>query len=502
MNSNIQGKIIATCQQGDLQGIVEEDVLAFYNIPYGENRGRFQPVDRPSCWQGIRDAARPGPVFPQLRSRLAPVIGTTPEEANQSEDAFRLNIWTRDTKGKLPVLFWIHGGGFMTGGGALRWYHGNQLAASGRIVVVTVNYRLGSLGNLYLPGVSEGNLALRDLLAALHWVQDNIAAFGGDPNSITIAGQSAGAWYSTALMACKQAQGLFKQVCLLSCPGSIQPMSKEGAQHLAERLCEKLEVSSSGEQLASLQIDQLLAAESELAKEIARPYEVSLSFIPIADGVLLHEDIMADAIAVSGGKITLMVGTTKEETTAFLHANHDTICSLPEPLVLEPFRKFYGEHAKTAFDHYKTRRLHANNYTQIVDMTSDQMFSFPTHQFASNMSAAGSDTFVYYFVYPSRNSWLVSCHCMELPFLFGNFEKWENAPMLEDADDDNIRLLSNKLQQALLNFVVLGVPNTEDSILWPKYNVEKRMTLVLDEESEAVSDPLDMQSHIHELIFN
>lgn len=209
------------------------------------------------------------------------MIGTTPEEANQSEDAFRLNIWTSDTKGKLPVLFWIHGGGFMTGGGALRWYHGNQLAASGRIVVVTVNYRLGSLGNLYLPGVSEGNLALQDLLAALHWVQDNIAAFGGDPNSITIAEQS-----------------------------------------------------------------------------------------------------------------------------------------------------------------------------------------------------------------------------MELPFLFGNFEKWENAPMLENADDDNIRLLSNKLQQVLLNFVVLGVPNTKDSILWPKYNVEKRMTLVLDEESEAVSDPLDMQSRIHELILN
>lgn len=288
MNSNAKAKNITTCQQGDLQGIVEEDVLAFYDIPYGENRGRFQPVDEPLGWQGVRDATKPGPVFSQLRSRLASVNGTTPEELNQSEDAFRLNIWTSDTSAKLPVLFWIHGGGFMTGGGALRWYHGHQLAASGKMIVVTVNYRLGALGNLYLPGVSEGNLALQDLLAALHWVQNNIAAFGGDPSAITIAGQSAGAWYSTVLMACKQAEGLFKQACLLSHPGSVQPLPQERARSLAEKLCNKLEIESSGEQLANIPIDQLLAAEIEVAKEIALLYEVTLSFIPINDGVFLH----------------------------------------------------------------------------------------------------------------------------------------------------------------------------------------------------------------------
>ncbi len=159
-------------------------------------------------------------------------MGSKPEEKNQTEDAFRLNVWTTGSHTKKPVLFWIHGGGFLTGGGALPWYNGQSLAENGDIVVVNVNYRLGALGHLYQPGVADDNLALHDLITALTWVKDNIAVFGGDPEQITVAGQSVGAWYTLALFASPMASQLINRIGLLSFPGAAEPLTKEKAAML------------------------------------------------------------------------------------------------------------------------------------------------------------------------------------------------------------------------------------------------------------------------------
>ncbi|MEN2369609.1 carboxylesterase family protein [Leuconostoc lactis] len=177
-------------------------------------------------------ATKPGPIFNQDINRLGPVMGSKPEEKNQTEDAFRLNVWTTGSHTKKPVLFWIHGGGFLTGGGALPWYNGQSLAENGDIVVVNVNYRLGALGHLYQPGVADDNLALHDLITALTWVKDNIAVFGGDPEQITVAGQSVGAWYTLALFASPMASQLINRIGLLSFPGAAEPLTKEKAAML------------------------------------------------------------------------------------------------------------------------------------------------------------------------------------------------------------------------------------------------------------------------------
>ena len=170
------------------------------DVPYASDAGRFKIAQPARPWEGTRDATKPGPVFPQTAGRLSFVMGNTAEEKNQSEGAFSVNIWTPDTEGRCPVLFWMHGGAFMTGGGAIPWYSGEALARDKGIVVVNVSYRLGVLGNLYLPEIADVNLSVHDVNQALVWVHENIRYFGGDPDNITIAGQSAGAWYAVVMM--------------------------------------------------------------------------------------------------------------------------------------------------------------------------------------------------------------------------------------------------------------------------------------------------------------
>lgn len=211
-------------------------------------------------WEGTRDASEPGPVFPLNKSRLSPVLGNKPGEEFQSEDAFHVNVWTPSLAGSRAVLFWIHGGAWVTGGGALPWYRGANLAKNGDVVVVTVSYRLGALGTLNLPGVANGNMAVGDLLAALKWTKENIAAFGGDPDRMTVAGQSAGAWYTVMLSGHLEASKLFKRSIALSYPGSFTPISKERATELAEALVEELGCKDNPARIADVPIADVLKA--------------------------------------------------------------------------------------------------------------------------------------------------------------------------------------------------------------------------------------------------
>ena len=192
----------------------------FRGVPYAAapvGELRFSPPQPAPPWQGVRDATQDGPIAPQGRSRLAHVMGDF--ERPQSEDCLTLNIWTPAAdSAKRPVLVWIHGGAFASGSGSLPWYSGERFAANGDVVVVSINYRLGALGFLCLPGVSDGNLGLLDQVAALRFVRDNIAAFGGDPDNVTVVGQSAGAASIAILMTMPPARGLFRRAILQSTP--------------------------------------------------------------------------------------------------------------------------------------------------------------------------------------------------------------------------------------------------------------------------------------------
>ena len=212
--------LVVRTKAGELRGARENGIAVFRGVPYAAapvGELRFAPPQPVPAWRGVRDASQDGPIPPQGRSRLAHVMGDF--ERPQSEDCLTLNIWTpaADSK-KRPVLVWIHGGAFASGAGSLPWYSGERFAANGDVVVVSINYRLGALGFLCLPGVSDGNLGLLDQVAALRFVRDNIAAFGGDPDNVTVVGQSAGAASIAILMTMPQARGLFRRAILQSTP--------------------------------------------------------------------------------------------------------------------------------------------------------------------------------------------------------------------------------------------------------------------------------------------
>src|SRR6478609_2261090 len=229
---------------GELRGTYENGIAVFRGVPYAAapiGELRFSPPQPTPPWQGVRDATQDGPIPPQGRSRLAHIMGDF--ERRQSEDCLTLNIWTPAAYSKKrPVLVWIHGGAFASGAGSLPWYSGERFAANGDVVVVSINYRLGVLGFLCLPGVSDGNLGLLDQVAALRFVRDNIAAFGGDPDNVTVVGQSAGASSIAFLMTMPQARGLFRRAIMQSTPFGRLTRVLDDSHRVGRRLLEVLEL--------------------------------------------------------------------------------------------------------------------------------------------------------------------------------------------------------------------------------------------------------------------
>src|SRR4051794_33162844 len=224
---------VAATTSGRVRGTAEDGTVAFLGIPYARppfGVRRFGlPVPEPA-WEGVRDATAYGPTAPQP-NRPFTII---PEPVVAGDDCLNLNVFTPDLGSVgLPVMVWIHGGGFTAGGNTSPWYRGHRFARDG-VVVVSVNYRLGAEGFLAIPGAPT-NPAIRDWLAALNWVQDNISAFGGDPNQVTIAGQSAGGVACATLLTTPAAAGLFHGAICMS--GAIPPpLSPDGATALTEAM--------------------------------------------------------------------------------------------------------------------------------------------------------------------------------------------------------------------------------------------------------------------------
>src|SRR5215471_13063695 len=280
-------ELVVRTKAGDLRGARENGVAVFRGVPYAAppvGELRFQPPQPVAAWQGVRDATRDGPIPPQGRSRLAHIMGDF--ERPRSEDCLTLTIWTPAADaGKRPVLVWIHGGAFGSGAGSLPWYSGERFAANGDVVAVSINYRLGALGFLCLPGVSSGNLGLLDQVAALRFVRDNIAAFGGDPGNVTVVGQSAGAASIAILMTMPVARGLFRRAILQSTPFGRMSRKLEDAHRIGGRLLEVLSLKAEeAEKLKSLPFAQILTAQSEVARLEKKFADALAPFWPVIDG--------------------------------------------------------------------------------------------------------------------------------------------------------------------------------------------------------------------------
>jgi para-nitrobenzyl esterase len=474
---------------GELRGVRENGVAVFRGVPYAAapmGDLRFAPPRPVPAWQGVRDASHDGPIAPQGRSRLAHVMGEF--ERPQSEDCLTLNIWTPalDAR-KRPVLVWIHGGAFASGAGSLPWYSGERFAANGDAVFVSINYRLGALGFLCLPGVSDGNLGLLDQVAALRFVRDNIAAFGGDPDNITAVGQSAGAASIAILMTMPQAKGLFRRAILQSTPFGRMARTLEDAHRIGRRLLEVLGLTpAQAGQLRSLPFAEFVAAQGEVARLEKKFADAMAPFWPVIDGKSYPGEVAPALKAGVGAEIDTMIGTTREEMAAFYCIDQE-VAKADASAIEGVFASMFKSDHRPYYEEIRRTRASKANAALLGDLMSDAMFRIGSLRMAEARADQRRPAYVYQFDWQSPADF-ESCHCLELPFVFNNLENWTDSPMLKGAKPAEIGGLAEAMHGAWIAFARSGAPNHPRLPAWPPYLREDRMTMRFDSVIGPVSD--------------
>lgn len=432
--------ITAKSASGTLRGRIEDGMTVFRGVRYAECE-RFGAPRPVPAWDGEADAATDGPIAPQRPSRLEPVVGI-PERPEQAEDCLTLTITTPGADhAARPVLVWFHGGAWVWGAGSWKWYGGHRLARDGDVVVVSANYRLGVLGYLRAPGISEGNLGLADQLAALRWVRDNIAAFGGDPDAVTVAGQSAGGHSVQCLLGMPAAEGLFRRAILQSPPGGLGLGKADVARRSAKRFIARL-----GADPRTAPVEAILDAQVAVARQAAGRLGLNTApqFMPVAGaGPLPDEAGWATCLTRRAPGLDVIIGTTGREMGAFYALNPVFRRTRRTPVVGSTL---------------------ANGAELAVGTAA---FYRPARRLATRLSAAGARVWTYRFDYAAPASPFGASHCIELPFLLGTDADWASAPMLAGAHPRDIEILGRRVRASWLGFIRTGTPTTDTP--WPQY---------------------------------
>jgi para-nitrobenzyl esterase len=482
---------VASTGLGDLKGAAGDGIAIFRGVPYAAppiDERRFLPPEPAPHWQGLRDATMHGPIAPQAPSRLRLAMGdfTWP----QSEDCLTLTISTPAPDGKArPVLVFLHGGAYISGAGSLDWYDGGTLAREGDIVVVGVNYRLGALGWLRREGISEGNLGLLDQAAALAWVRDHIAGFGGDPERVTVAGQSAGGSSIACLLTMPAARPLFRRAIMQSAGLGRPPISPEHAQRVADQLLRALGIDGDAadalQRLRAVPVPQLVETQMGIARQNARFADMSPPFQPVLGGFAGAKPFIAEVARQLDGK-ELMIGVTREEMHAFFAP--DPAMADPDPAaVAERFAALAGD-AK-AIELYRRRRPGGTVRDLLGDLVTDSVFMLPSFDLAEMVADGGGRVFAYQFDWAPPQSPFKACHCIELPFVFGSFPAWRDAQMLAGGDPAEMAALSALIRRAWIAFVRDGDPKHDGMPPWPAYDRAGRQTMRFASVVGPAGDP-------------
>lgn len=459
------GETVVQTTAGLVQGTDEDGIYRYLGIPYAQASERFVPAEDVTSWDGIFMADHYGPISPQ---GVISGLGDAGSQEGTDNNSQNLNIWTPGLGDgeKRPVMVWLHGGGFSTGSANEEGYDGENLSRSGDVVVVSVNHRLNVFGYLDLSAYGEkyqdsANVGIRDIVDSLEWIQDNIEAFGGDPDNVTVFGQSGGAKV-LALMTSPYAKGLFHKGIVQS--GATETMgvifnSQEASTRLTENILKKLDITEENiEDIQTVPVEELEAAAAEALSETGEELELpaalgggySMDWEPVVDGdVLPTNPVTEDSFADAGADIPLLIGSNLNEWSGFFEADP-----------IEPTEGL-------------TAALHAA-YPGKTELTAEQVdtttIRLPLLKIMSHKAdQKAAPVYAYLFTYGD------SYHGAEIPYVFNNVSGGEEE-----------QALAEQVSQAWVNFARTGTPGAEGIPEWEPYTRESGATMILDTEPELV----------------
>lgn len=477
--------VIAT-SEGRLRGLLDNGLAVFRNVPFAApptGALRFMPPAPAERWSDVRDATQDGPICPQLPARLVPLMG--PIEAAQDEDCLTLTIWGPEPREHArPVLVWFHGGGYASGAGSLPWYSGERIAREHDIVVVGVNYRIGALGYLYQPNLIAGNMGLQDQIAALRWIGRNISSFGGDAGRITLMGQSGGAHSITCLMAMLETRSLVTRAVLLSTPFGMQTIPAKAAAEAGAAVLDMLKIDpSQPDALSRLQqvpVADILHAQLAVMRKPWRPAgDPTPPFGPAAVGGLPAGAEFDQAVLSAAAKnIDVMLGTTRDEMTPF-YVQDPRIQNAPPGTLTDLAQNLFGHAASERLQMAKRDRPGTTDLQALCDAQNARYFVEGTYALAASVAESGRNAWVYQFDWQSPNTAWGACHCIELPFAFGSWQGFGDAPMIGKVTPQ-AECLSDVMRRAIGRFVTAGDPNGDNLRHWPRFDSASRAVFHFD----------------------
>ena len=484
---------IVQTEYGKVRGYTHHGVFTYKGIPYATSE-RFQAAQKPASWQGVRSSMSYGPVCPMDVTTSVNDEIEFPFQHNwgyTNENCQSLNIWTpqiNDGK-KRPVMVWLHGGGFTAGSSVeLPSYDGENLARKGDVVMVTVNHRLNILGFLDLTAYGDkykgsANAGLTDLAMALQWVKQNIAQFGGDPNNVTIFGQSGGGGKVTSLMNAPSAKGLFHKAIIQS--GSYITHFTEPAlsRRVSAALLAELKLNpNQADSLQKISYERLNAAGKKAIRKVQDALKaegktgINVGWGPIQDGSFLPYQPNDPAAIALSKDIPLLVGSTKTEFAPFNPANRG--------LTMEAAKANLQQRYADKTDSYLAAVKKA--YPETIRPSDYVLFDFNFRALAieqANQKVKNGTAPVYMYLFtwesPVLDGAYSSMHCMELPFVFDNISRCEEMT----GGGKEAHALANKMSTAWLNFARNGNPNHKGLPNWPKYSPENGATMLFDNVS-------------------
>lgn len=472
---NRQGVVETT--YGAISGYFKDGVFSFKGIPYAKAE-RFMPPEAPDAWEGVREQTEFGPIAMQVNS-------WSPEEAMDEHKLFTVNVWTRglDDGKKRPVMFWLHGGGFWVGASDDPITDGHQLAQNGDVVLVSVNHRLNILGFLDLsafgkPYADSANVGMLDVVAALQWVNKNIERFGGDPDNVTIFGESGGGGKVGTLMSMPAAEGLFHKAIIQS--GTlVNEMTQEKSRAMGEALVALVGGDDALEKLRTMPYKELVELGNKAQEQVVGLRKPGsrrvVGYGPVPDGVNLLQQPFTPGFADISNNIPLLIGTTFNELVRTAYDEKNLSIAQAKTRLAET----YGDKVDTYIELFGKAYP---DYTAQDLLSIDTLFR-PTTIKVADARAEKVDAPVYTYLLtwksPVEDNTKGSFHGLDIPLAFNNIELGKHWT----GTGDEARQLAERMSSAWINFAKTGNPNVDETLPdWKPYSRENGETMIFDQE--------------------